>query len=133
MLPPPTAGAVLYAANAVRLGAFYAALGGFDVLHADDKYTHLRLASFDLVVMTTEESRAAGALLTQPPARRNDAAFKPVFYVTDLAAARARVSALGGRLNPSSNEWRFDDFTVCDGLDIEGNLFQLRQPAGRSE
>jgi predicted enzyme related to lactoylglutathione lyase len=129
MLPSPAAGAVLYAANAARLSAFYSALIGFRVLHADEEYVLLRFEAFELVVLTTAESRAAGAAVTQPPTRRTKAAFKPVFFVSSIASARALAGELGGNLNPSTDEWRFQDFVVCDGVDPEGNVFQLRQRA----
>lgn len=127
MLPLPHAGAVLFAADAARISAFYSAVVGFRVLHADPEYVLLRFQTFELVVLVTPASRAAGATITHPPQRRTQTAFKPVFFISDLASARALASQFGGSLNPAADEWRFQNFTVCDGLDPEGNVFQLRQ------
>jgi len=52
--------------------------------------------------------------------------------VDSLAAARARVAMLGGRLDPADREWSARGFRACDGVDPEGNVFQLREPAGLS-
>lgn len=62
--------------------------------------------------------------------RRENAAIKPVFFVPSIAAVRAGADAFGGILNPSDNEWSFQGFKVCDGLDPEGNVIQFREPAG---
>lgn len=133
MLPSPSTGAVLYAADTARVSAFYSALIGFHTVHADQEYVLLRSHTFELVVLVTPEARAAGATVTQPPPRRAEAAFKPVFFVPDLSAARAVAGQLGGSLNPAADEWHFQNFTVCDGLDPEGNVFQLRQQAGKAD
>jgi predicted enzyme related to lactoylglutathione lyase len=125
----PGAGAVLYAADAARVSAFYSAVIGLQVVHADHEYTLLRSEAFELVILVTADARAVGATLTDPPQRRNQAAFKPVFFVPDLPGARELAGQFGGSLNPADREWRFQDFIVCDGVDPEGNVFQLRQPA----
>jgi predicted enzyme related to lactoylglutathione lyase len=129
MRPSPSAGAVLYAADAARISAFYSALIGFQILHADDEYVLLRSDTYELVVLTTRESRAAGATLTQPPQPRTGTAIKPVFFVPDLSSARALAGQLGGGLDAATDEWRFGGCIVCDGFDPEGNVFQLRQSA----
>jgi predicted enzyme related to lactoylglutathione lyase len=120
----PTAGAVIYAADAARLSVFYARLTGFAIVQASDEYVLLRAPAFELVILTTAESRAAGNGSLTP---RTQAPIKPVFYVPDLAAARIVARELGGAVKSVDAEWRFHDSIVCDGHDPEGNIFQLRQ------
>ncbi|HEY4218735.1 MAG TPA: VOC family protein [Gemmatimonadaceae bacterium] len=122
----PTAGAVLYAADATRLSAFYARVAGLEPHHAVDEYVQLRFANFELVILTTRQSRAAGGDAAHPPPRRADVAIKPVFYVPDLAVARTIAAELGGGVESAAAEWPFENSTVCDGFDPEGNVFQLR-------
>jgi hypothetical protein len=117
-------GAVIYAADAARLSAFYARLNGFAVVQANDEYVVLRAPAFELVILATAESRAAGDAGHTP---RTKMAIKPVFYVPDLAAARIVARELGGAVKSVDDEWRFHDSIVCDGHDPEGNIFQVRQ------
>jgi catechol-2,3-dioxygenase len=127
MLPAPVAGVVLYAADLTRLSTFYSRLLGFTPLQADVEHVLLRSAAFELVILTTVQSRATEAEATRPPILRARTAIKPVFYVADLAAARVLAVELGGGVKAASHEWRFQDSTVCDGFDPEGNIFQLRR------
>ena len=122
----PVAGAVIYASDFVRLSNFYSRLLGFVVVENDTEHVLLRSASFELVIITTAQSRET-VDVTAPPTPRMQVAIKPVFYVNDLAAARATAHALGGGLKPKVHEWHFRDCIVCDGFDPEGNIFQLRQ------
>lgn len=122
------AGAVLYAADVASLSAFYVAIAGFRVLHAVPEYVRLSIDAFELVLLSTADARAAGSPNNTPPAPRTQVAFKPVFVVADLAAARVVARNHGGRHDPVTDEWRFEQFTVCDGVDPEGNVLQLRQP-----
>lgn len=121
-----TAGAVIYAANPSTLATFYADVFGFDIVHAEPEYTVLESASFQIVFLATADARA-NIEATGAPVRRNDTAIKPVFYVRHLGSARKLAAELGGGLNSADREWRFQDSTVCDGYDLEGNVFQARQ------
>jgi predicted enzyme related to lactoylglutathione lyase len=127
MLPAAIAGVVLYAADFTRLSTFYSRLLGFTVLQTDTEHVLLRSAAFELVILTTAQSGAIGAEATRPPSPRTHTAIKPVFYVADLAAARVLAGELRGGVNAAGHEWRFQDCTVCDGFDPEGNIFQLRR------
>jgi len=59
--------------------------------------------------------------ITDPPRARGDGALKLVFRVDDLAAARAHLAAHGAVM--------FEPWSprACDGLDPEGNVFQIVQ------
>ena len=58
---------------------------------------------------------------------REDAPIKLFFPVPSLADARARASALGGRVLPVDREWEARGFRACDALDPEGHVLQLRE------
>ena len=42
---------------------------------------------------------------------------------------RGQALALGGQLFAPKREWEARGFRACDGIDPEGNVIQLRQPA----
>ena len=123
----PAAGAVIYAKDIARVSAFYAAVAGLEVTHTERAHIILESPAFQLVVLAVPPDVAATIALTTPPARRENAAIKPVFFVTDIADARDAAARLGGELNPPERQWKFQGATVCDGHDPEGNVFQLRE------
>ena len=90
----------------------------------------LETPGFQLVVVRIPAEIAASMTITAPPTRRANAAIKPVFFVPSIAAVRAAVDGLGGILNSSDQEWSFQGFKVCDGLDPEGNVIQFRERTG---
>jgi catechol 2,3-dioxygenase-like lactoylglutathione lyase family enzyme len=60
--------------------------------------------------------------ITSPPRAREEAATKLVFRVDDLDGARRRLSSHGATMfEPKS-------WSACDGLDPEGNVFQIVGP-----
>lgn len=128
MTPRITAGAVIYAADLDRLAAFYEhALQFRRLTHASDHIV-LTASSFQLVLLKRDSSphKPEAAPIT-PRSRRSDAAIKPVFVVASIADVRAAAPPLGGLVNASAHEWRFGDFRVCDALDPDGNVLQLRE------
>jgi len=123
-------GTVLYAKNVDRVVAFYSAVLGLQIRGGDDTYVVLESPGFQLVVLRIPDHIASSIVITVPPTRRANAAIKPVFFVPSIAAVRATAEACGGVLNSTEEEWFFQGFTVCDGLDPEGNVVQFREPAG---
>jgi predicted enzyme related to lactoylglutathione lyase len=123
-------GVVLYAKDLGRVVAFYSAVLGFQAGDGDANHVVLESLSSQLVVLRIPETMASSIEITVPPTRRADAAFKPVFFVPSIAAVRASAEAFGGMLNSAKKEWAFQGFTVCDGLDPEGNVIQIRERAG---
>ena len=127
MANPFTAGAIVYAKDIVRLSRFYAAVTGMEIVHEVADHVVLESETHELVVVAIPAATAARIVITTPPARRENTAFKLSFAVDDLAAARAAAHASGGELNPPEKEWDFQGTRVCDGCDPEGNMIQLRQ------
>jgi predicted enzyme related to lactoylglutathione lyase len=120
------AGAVLYAKDVGRLVAFYSAVLGMQATDRDEDHVVLEAPAFQLVVLQIPRHIASGIEITQPPARRAQAAVKLVFFVPSISSVRASAEAFGGVMNSVDTEWSFQGFTVCDGLDPEGNVIQFR-------
>jgi catechol 2,3-dioxygenase-like lactoylglutathione lyase family enzyme len=122
------AGAVIYAADLDRLAAFYTAVLGFQPRTRDPEHVVLESNSIQLVFLhgdtVSADPSTAGAT---PLPRRSAAAIKPVFLVPSIAKARAGAEEFGGLVNAARHEWRFGAYLVCDGLDPEGNVIQVRE------
>jgi len=121
------AGAVLYAKDVDRVAGFYAAVLGLETAGRDEEHVLLESRAFQLVVL-----RAPGASAIQvavPPVRRADSPLKLVFFVPSIAGIRASIGAHGGVLNRANQEWLFNGWKVCDGLDPEGNVIHFRETA----
>jgi hypothetical protein len=95
-----------------------------------DKHVVFEARGFQLVVLRIPREIASTIEITVPPVRRSEAAVKLVFFVPSIASVREAAASCGGVLNVTDEEWTFNGFTVCDGLDPEGNVIQFRQRAG---
>lgn len=127
MATPPVMGAVVFAKDVTRVGVFYAAITGLAVMRTEPGWMLLESPAYQLVVHGIPEDIAADTEIASPPVRRADTAVKLVFPVTSLASAREQAERLGGAVDPPEREWQFGALRVCDGLDPEGNVIQLRQ------
>lgn len=123
------AGAVLYARDMDRVATFYSKVLGLEPADRDDEHVVLESPGFQLVVLRSR-AQASAAPVAGPAVRRAEAAIKLVFFVPSIAQVRTSAEAHGGVLNGPEREWRFDGWTVCDGLDPEGNVLQFRERAG---
>jgi predicted enzyme related to lactoylglutathione lyase len=124
---PFTAGAIVYAKDIQRVARFYAEVADLEVMHEVDDHVVLESETHELVIVAIPAATAARIVITSPPARRENTAFKLSFAVASLAEARAAAKAAGGELNPPEKEWEFQGLRVCDGCDPEGNMIQLRE------
>ena len=70
------------------------------------------------------EYRATSPLSAQLPVQ-DQIAIKPVFTVSSIAEAKARVAHTFGSFSESSNT--YGAFTYQDAVDPEGNVIQLQQ------
>jgi len=121
------AGAVLYAKNLSRISDFYAGVVGFEVGRSEADHVVLESRAVQLVILSIPQDLASSIAIAAPPVRRTETPIKLVFHVRSISACRAAAAKLDGELNPVEREWRFGEFTVCDGHDPEGNVFQLRE------
>ena len=127
MANPFTAGAIVYAKDIQRLARFYAEVADLEIVHEVDDHVVLESETYELVVVAIPAATAARIVITTPPTRRENTAFKLSFHVDSLAQARAAATAAGGELNPPAKEWDFQGMRVCDGCDPEGNMIQVRE------
>lgn len=130
MTHPAGLSAVLYARDLDRVGAFYAAVLGVDPPAGDGRHVVLRAGDVQLVVLAVPEPLARRIVLADPPARRTETPIKLMIPVDSIARVRDVAGARGGIVDPPRHEWTFQGDRVCDGHDPEGNVFQLREPAG---
>lgn len=122
-----TSGAVIYTADCDRLAIFYIAVIGFRECERKPDYVVLEDDTVQLVLLRTDDAVRTAADAGEAAARRSEAAIKPVFRVASIEAARAAATSVGGRINAARHEWRFGASRVCDGLDPDGNVIQLRE------
>jgi catechol 2,3-dioxygenase-like lactoylglutathione lyase family enzyme len=121
------AGAVIYTADIDRLVVFYVTVLGFREAERKPDHVVLETDAFQLVLLRAEGAVAPTGLGAGPSPRRSGAAIKLVFLVSSIAVARAAAPDVGGRVNAPRHEWRFDAHRVCDGVDPDGNVIQLRE------
>ncbi|MCR6702928.1 MAG: VOC family protein [Dokdonella sp.] len=115
----------VYAKDPQRLAAFYASLLGLRRVHGDAELAVLDGTSIQLIVHAIPPAIAASIRITSPPKRREDTALKFFFTVPSLADARERAAALGGEV--LAEVWNGPGFRVCNAVDPEGNVFQVRE------
>ena len=127
MALPFSAGAVVYAKDIHRLARFYAAVADLEVMHEVDDHIVLESETYELVIVAIPAAVAARIVIKTPPDKREATAFKIVFAVHSLAEAREAAKANEGEVYPSGKEWSFQGLRTCDGVDPEGNVFQLRE------
>jgi predicted enzyme related to lactoylglutathione lyase len=109
------------------MAGFYESLLGMSRVHATPGLVVLRSPDIQLTLHAISPSDSASITITDPPARRDNAAFKFFFTVPSLAEAEALAPSLGGEVLPE--QWQGPGFTVCNAVDPEGNLFQVRESA----
>jgi len=109
---------ILFVHDTARVMAFYSQLG-LVVVDGDAASGFVRLRDpSGGAVLGLHYTRAIG-----PPAGpRVDTAMKPGFHVDDIEAARAALIACGATMRDIH---RFETIAFCDGVDPEGNIFQL--------
>jgi predicted enzyme related to lactoylglutathione lyase len=122
---PARAGLFIYALDPERVADFYCAVAGMARLHATPELIVLESADIQLLVHWIPPPFAEGIVITSPPQRREDTALKFFFSVPSLAAARLAARAAGGEV--FAENWQGPGFTVCNGMDPEGNVFQVRE------
>ena len=122
---PARAGLFIYALSPERVADFYCAVAGMARLHATPELIVLESADIQLLVHRIPPPFAEGIVITSPPQRREDTALKFFFSVPSLDAVRLAARALGGEV--FAENWQGPGFTVCNGMDPEGNVFQVRE------
>jgi len=128
MSGPAAAGVLIYAKNLDLLAQFYAQILGMRELHRRDEIVVLQSAHLQLLIHAIPAPIAEHVHVSTPPAKRDNVALKFFATVDSMAAARALAVQLGGQV--FDDEWQGPGFVACNAMDCEGNVFQLRAPAG---
>jgi len=125
MTAPARAGVFVYAKDLPRLTAFYAAVLGMRQVHADDDIAVLASPDLQLLVHRIPAHIAADIHIETPPVRRENTAIKFFATVASLTDAGTTAASLGGAL--FDERWQGPGFIVCNAMDPEGNVFQVRE------
>ena len=116
--------AILFAKDVARLQNFYRDALRLVVCEAAPSGDWVRFeaggASFALHAIPA--SIAARIVVDDPPRVRESTPLKLAFHADDPEAERERLVASGVTMR---DVHRFDDLVFCDGVDPEGNVFQI--------
>ena len=125
MSGPARAGLFIYAKDLARLARFYESLLGMQRVHAAGDLVVLRSPDIQLTLHAIPPHIAASITVSSPPERREDAALKFFFTVPSFTDAAATAPGLGGDV--LREQWQGPGFRVCNAVDPEGNIFQIRE------
>ena len=125
MSGPAKAGLFIYAKDLSRLAGFYESLLGLSRSHSAVDLVILRSPDIELTLHAIPAAIAATISITSPPERREEAALKFFFTVPSIAEVAAMAPNWGGEVLPG--QWQGSGFQVCNVVDPEGNIFQVRE------
>ncbi len=125
MSGPARAGLFIYAKEVERLARFYQSLLGMTRAHATAELVILRSPDLQVAIHPLPTAVAARVEISVPPVPRDSAAYKFFHTVPSLAWAAEVAASLGGEVLPE--QWRGPGFVVCNAVDPEGNIFQVRE------
>jgi predicted enzyme related to lactoylglutathione lyase len=125
MSGPARAGLFIYAKDLPRLAKFYESLLGMTRAHAAGDLVVLRSPDIQLTLHAIPRQIAESITVSVPPERREAAALKFFFTVPSLEGAASVAPGLGGEVLPE--QWKGPGFRVCNAVDPEGNIFQVRE------
>jgi predicted enzyme related to lactoylglutathione lyase len=116
--------AILFAKDIARLRAFYSDALRLVVCEAAPAgdWVRFEAGGASLALHAIPASIAAGVLIDDPPRARESTPIKLAFHADDPEAERARLVASGATMREVH---RFGDLVFCDGVDPEGNVFQI--------
>ena len=107
---------IVFAADMTRLRVFYTAILG------EPSETEHGWVGFANGLALHAIPPAYAPAIAEPPVARTDTAIKVVFIVDDLPAMRAVLAARGATMREPQT---YGARTFCDGVDPEGNVFQI--------
>ncbi|MBI3154263.1 MAG: hypothetical protein HYZ20_02545 [Burkholderiales bacterium] len=118
---------VVYAKDLDRLASFYASALGLAVAERSRTFVVLHGEGLEVAIVAMPAEVAAGIPLRSPPVPLEDTPIKVSFLVPSIEACRSVVAGAGGQLKPPEAAWVWRAQVHLDGVDPEGNVFQLRQ------
>ena len=115
---------ILFTGDVPTLTAFYRDVLGLAVLENEPGWCVLDAGGVKLALHGIPKEVAGE--VSNPPAKRDDSYFKPTFVVDDLDAILGRLAAHGVAM---STPRTYGPRTFSDGMDPEGNVFQIAKHA----
>ena len=113
---------IIYCLNPESMAHFYRAVMELqDAQHPHRVYSDV----WQLEFVQIPAEYAADIHITTPPAPREVTPIKLSFQVDDIAIAREIADLHGGLVSAVNHEWHYEGFAFCNGLDPDGNVFQL--------
>lgn len=114
----PLKHAMLFVKDLPRMTRFYREAFGFTLVA---QRSTAEWSEFDggLALHAAPATIAAALMITDPPRARTEAPIKLVFSVDDVVVARAQLVAHGATMQEPKPGGG------CDGVDPEGNVFQI--------
>lgn len=119
-------GAVVYCLDLGRMRRFYRDGLLLEETQVDDGFVMLATGAGVLTLVQAPEWLVAEYPLAEPPERREDTPIKLSFPTPTIESARERAASHGGSIDDPSKEWSMGEIVVCDGVDPEGNVIQVR-------
>lgn len=115
---------ILFAVDLSRMETFYRQELGLALVEGSpaDGWIRLDAGGCVLALHAIPEPIAAGIQIEDPPRPRADTPLKLAFHVDDIEAS-CRALAKAGAIMYDIR--RSDGVAMCDGLDPEGNVFQI--------
>jgi len=109
---------IVFVEDVARMQAFYHGTLGLPVITAEPGWVRLDAGGVVLALHAIKP----GPALPEPAPERADSYLKLCFHVDDVDSARGALVAAGIRMREPH---RYGDVAFCDGLDPEGNVFQI--------
>ena len=114
---------MVFAKDMARMRGFYRdVLGLTPIDEAHEGFIRYDAGGVVFALHAIPAAIAKSIELAEPPQRRDDSAIKYTFHVDDLPAELARLATLGVTM---SEPRTFGARTFSDGIDPEGNVFQI--------
>ena len=110
---------IVFVEDVARMQAFYEGALGLSVITAEPGWVQLDAGG---VVFALHAIKPGPTPLPEPPPERVDSCIKLCFHVDDVDAARAKLVTAGIRMRDVHH---YDGVAFCDGVDPEGNIFQI--------
>jgi predicted enzyme related to lactoylglutathione lyase len=122
---------MVYAKNFPRLKEFYGNMLRAQPVNTEwtDSWALFAAGEASLAVHAIPAEYAGETKTSSPPSARENAAVKLIFAVDDVPAERARLESMGIAMLP--RPWQ-NPTEACDGIDPEGNVFQIVRAPGRA-
>jgi predicted enzyme related to lactoylglutathione lyase len=123
--------AILYVKDLERMKHFYCEMLDADPSNRDwpDAWASFETGGAHFSLHAIPAEVAKGIEIESPPAIREQQALKLIFEVEDVELERARLESLGAQM--LRRPWQKPG-EACDGVDPEGNVFQICS-SGESE